>query len=63
MKTEDEVRRIETNIRSYLEDGLFRKGDYQYLVDFYLNTAKRSHAQTSLRRAKEFVNQIEVLIK
>lgn len=42
MKTDKEQKQIETNIKAYSEEGLFKKGDYQFLVDFYLDAAKKS---------------------
>lgn len=42
MKTQEKVKQIERNIKTYLHEGLFKKGDYQYLTDFYVNTAKKS---------------------
>ena len=41
-KTREDRRRIERNVKSYLDEGLFKKGDYRYLVDFYLDTSKKS---------------------
>lgn len=34
--------KIKSNIRIYLEEGLFKKGDYGQLTEFYLNNAKRT---------------------
>jgi|SRR3989344_1126780 len=42
MKTEKEIKIIESNINSYLRDGLFKKGEYNYLIDFYVKTAKKT---------------------
>lgn len=42
MKTEKELRIIESNVKDYSEEGLFKKGDYNYLVEFYLKTAKKT---------------------
>lgn len=39
MKTNREV---ENNIKSYLQEGLFKRGEYNYLTDFYLDNARRS---------------------
>lgn len=35
-------KQIEAAVKAYSEEGLFKKGDYRYLTDFYLNTAKKS---------------------
>jgi len=42
MKTEKEIRIIESNINSYARDGLFKKGSYEHLIDFYIKTAKKT---------------------
>src|SRR3989344_5297699 len=42
MKTEKEIKIIESNINSYLRDGLFKKGEYNYLIDLYVKTAKKT---------------------
>lgn len=42
MKTDKEIKQIESNIKIYLDEDLFKKGDYEYLVNFYLNTAKKT---------------------
>lgn len=46
MKTEKEIKIIEANIQLYLKDGLIKKGDYESLKEFYLETAKKT-LQTS----------------
>ena len=35
-------REVENNIKSYLQEGLFKRGEYDYLTDFYLDNARRS---------------------
>ena len=42
MKTPEEIKKIEANVKSYLADGLFQKGDYRHLTDFYLQAAKKT---------------------
>ena len=42
MKTEKEIKIIESNINSYARDGLFKRGSYNYLIDFYVKTAKKT---------------------
>jgi len=46
MKNEKEVKIIESNIQIYLKDGLFKRGEYAHLTEFYLRTAKKT-LQTS----------------
>lgn len=65
MRTEEEIRKIESNIRAYLEDGLFRKGDYRFLADFYLKTAKKTlltaDALMQLSENKELKQKLKLL--
>lgn len=42
MKTEKEIKIIESNIDIYLKEGLLKKGDYTYLIEFYIKTAKKT---------------------
>jgi uncharacterized protein (UPF0332 family) len=42
MKTEKEIKIIESNIKLYQREGLFNKGEYSYLIDFYIKTAKKT---------------------
>ena len=42
MKTEKEIKIIESNINTYLKDGLIKKGNYGNLTEFYLKTAKKT---------------------
>ena len=42
MKTEKEIKIIESNINIYIKDGLFKKGDYTHLIEFYTKTAKKT---------------------
>lgn len=42
MNIEKDTKKIELNIKAYLDEGLFKKGDFEYLTDFYLNTAKKT---------------------
>ncbi len=46
MKTERENKIIESNINTYQRDGLFKKGEYSNLIDFYINASKKT-LQTS----------------
>ncbi len=46
MKTEKEIKIIESNINIYLNEGLIKKGSYEHLTEFYLKTAKKTF-QTS----------------
>jgi len=39
MKTEKEIKIIESNINIYQRDGLFKKGEYSNLIDFSVKTA------------------------
>ena len=42
MKTEKELKILESNIKMYQNEGLFKKGDYSYLIEFYARTAKKT---------------------
>lgn len=42
MKTEKEIKIIESNINIYLEGGLFKRGEYSNLIDFYVKTSKKT---------------------
>ena len=42
MKTEKEIKIIESNINRYLMDGMFKRSDYNYLIEFYIKTAKKT---------------------
>ncbi|MBS3092299.1 hypothetical protein J4466_02660 [Candidatus Pacearchaeota archaeon] len=42
MKSEKEIKIIEANINTYLNEGLFKKGEYEELIDFYVKTAKKT---------------------
>lgn len=42
MKTEKENKIIESNINIYQRDGLFKKGEYSNLIDFYVNNARKT---------------------
>ena len=42
MKNKNEDKEIENNVKHYHHEGLFKKGDYDYLTDFYLDNAKKS---------------------
>ncbi len=42
MKTEKEIKIIESNINIYLKEGLFKKGNYDNLKEFYIKTAKKT---------------------
>lgn len=42
MKTEKEIKIIESNVNIYLKDGLFKKGNYDNLTEFYIKTAKKT---------------------
>lgn len=42
MKTEKEIKIIESNINIYAKDGLFKRGSYNHLTDFYVKTAKKT---------------------
>ena len=42
MKTEKENKIIESNINTYQRDGLFKRGDYDNLIDFYIKNAKKT---------------------
>lgn len=42
MKSEKEIKMIESNVKNYLKDGLIKKGNYTYLTDFYLKNAKKT---------------------
>ncbi len=42
MKTEKETKIIESNINIYQRDGLFKKGEYSNLIDFYVKTARKT---------------------
>jgi len=42
MKTEKEIKIIESNINIYQRDGLFKKGEYSNLIDFYVKTARKT---------------------
>lgn len=42
MKTEKENKIIESNINIYQRDGLFKKGEYSNLIEFYINAAKKT---------------------
>lgn len=46
MKSEKEIKIIESNINLYLREGLIKKGEYNYLTEFYIKTAKKT-LQTS----------------
>ncbi|HUS48746.1 MAG TPA: hypothetical protein VMZ91_01145 [Candidatus Paceibacterota bacterium] len=46
MKTQKEIKITESNINIYINEGLIKKGDYEYLTEFYLKTAKKT-LQTS----------------
>ena len=42
MKTEKEIKIIESNVNIYLRDSLFKKGEYSHLTEFYIKTAKKT---------------------
>ena len=42
MKTKEEIKIIESNVNNYIKEGLFKKGDYAHLTEFYLRTAKKT---------------------
>lgn len=42
MKTEKEIKIIESNVNTYLKEGLFKRGEYSNLVDFYVKTARKT---------------------
>ena len=42
MKTEKEIKIIESNINMYLKEGLFKRGSYENLIEFYIKTAKKT---------------------
>ncbi len=42
MKTEKENKIIESNINTYQRDKLFKKGEYSNLIDFYINTSRKT---------------------
>lgn len=42
MNKENDGRKIESNIQTYLKDGLIKKGDFSHLTEFYNITAKKS---------------------
>lgn len=42
MKTEKEIKIIESNINIYQREGLFKKGEYSNLIDFYVKTARKT---------------------
>jgi|SRR3989344_3834138 len=42
MKTEKELKVLESNINMYQNEGLFKKGDYSYLIEFYVRTTKKT---------------------
>lgn len=59
MKTKEEIKKIENNIQSYLLEGLFKKGEYDYLTDFYLNHAKRSLSTAQILQQISEDNQLK----
>ena len=42
MKSEKEIKIIESNVNSYLREGLIKKGEYDNLTEFYIKTAKKT---------------------
>lgn len=42
MKSEKEKKVIESNIKNYLRESLFKKGNYSYVTEFYLRTAEKT---------------------
>ena len=42
MIAEKEIKIIESNVKIYLREGLFKKGDYSNLAEFYLRTAEKT---------------------
>lgn len=72
MKTEKEINIIQSNVNAYLKEGLFKKGNYEHLTEFYLKTAKKtlqtSDALTQLSENNElkkkfgFLNDFETYL-
>ncbi len=42
MKTEKELKILESNINMYQNEGMFKKGEYSNLIEFYVRTAKKT---------------------
>ncbi|MBU0977609.1 MAG: hypothetical protein KKD18_04285, partial [Nanoarchaeota archaeon] len=65
MKTEKESKIIESNINAYQREGLFKKGEHAYLIDFYIKTAKKTlqtaDALMQISEGNELKNRLGLL--